>query len=240
MSTKILIGVLIALLAAAGWVIYSNNQTHQDQPEDAALTSVSFICGDGSHFIAEFPDDMRTLSVVIDGVTVRTLSAVAGAGTRFANAEYTYVFAGEDVTVTAHNFSTVCSQPLDPNLAPYNFGDPGEGNGTNDMAGAVTANIVGTWQSTDDEKFVRKFNGDGTMADLYDGAITATGTWTAFTADDQMNLAFTVEPHSVYLALTMADMPDEPLHFKVLKLTPEEVSLMYMERGGTLSFTKVE
>jgi hypothetical protein len=78
------------------------------------------------------------------------------------------------------------------------------------------------------------------MADLYDGAITATGTWSAFTTDDQPNVAFPVAPHTVYLTLTTRDMPDEPLHFQVTKLTPDELSLIYMERGGTLSFTKVE
>ncbi|MEX0917869.1 MAG: hypothetical protein WDZ93_01830 [Candidatus Paceibacterota bacterium] len=244
MHTKVLIGVLVALLAAAGWVIYLDNQRQlaDEQMNERATPSaaVSFICADNSYFIAEFPEAFDRVSIIVDGEVVRTLPRVDGDGQRFEDTQYVYVFAGEEVTVTnkADGSQTVCDQPFDPNNAPYNFGDAGEGAGDRqDAVDATRANIVGVWRSMDDASFTRTFSANGTVLDEYDDAVTSTGSWEMFVDTTAPDVAFTLEPDTVYLRI-MDDT--EAFHYTVSKLTPEELELIYMERGGALRFTRVE
>lgn len=247
MNTKILSVFVVALVVALGaWLYYSNGVPAGtiESTEDGFVLSASFTCADNSYFLAEFPD-ADNVNIIVDGEVVRTVPFASDtAGQRYEDDAYAYVFAGEEVTVTnkSTNAVTTCSQPQDPNLAPVNFGDAGEGPGSiqQDVRLIVTESIVGKWQSLEDAKFVREFQEGGTVRDWYDGTVVSTGTATAFTSNDALAVSFPLERDVVYIQLKMAGSQSETLNFKLNKLTPEELELTYMDRGGVLRFTYVE
>lgn len=262
-ASKLVNGIIVPASATSTGTMGAGNQPA------AWIPSASFGCKDNSHFIAQFPN-ASTLGVVVDGKIVRTVPRVSGDGQRYEDATYTYVFAGEEATVTnkAAKKTTTCEQPMDPNNAPMNFGDAGEGGagfatvsggsgtaGANggasstsnsgnmkpDTAALVTQNIVGTWKSGEDEKFTRVFGIDGTATDFYDGkAVTTGGKWRVFTGENPLKVSFPVEKDAVYIQMTVSGSQSDTLNFKLAKLTPEDLDLIYMERGNTNSFTRVK
>lgn len=250
MSTiKLIIALLV--LGAVGYGVYEYAKTHpapQTGSEGDFTPSVSFACKDNTHFIAEFPNAMTSLDVIVDGVTARTLPRATDVPPTYENADYKYVFAGEEATVTtkASGASTTCSQPQDPNNAPFNFGDAGEGGGAMmdggtkpDTVLVVSESIQGKWQSTDDSKFVREFKADGTVADSYSGKVDGTGTWKVFTKEKPLDVPFPIEAGASYVQLAMSGSGGYFLDFKITKLTPDTLQLIYLERGGVLNFKKI-
>jgi len=164
----------------------------------------------------------------------------------FEDASFKYVFAGEGVTVTdkAAGTSTTCSQPMDPNNAPVNFGDAGEGAGIQPAGSqpsavqVVSESILGKWMSTTDEKFVREFKA-GAVIDWYENEAVSQGTWKAFTQESAPELPYALEANTVYLELTMTGTQADKLYFKLVKLTPESLQLIYLDRGGMLEFAAI-
>lgn len=108
-----------------------------------------------------------------------------------------------------------------------------------DDSSAVSAGIIGVWQSMDDAKFVREFKADGTASDSYDTKAPTSDTWTVFTAATPLTVPFPLEAGAVYVQLTSVGDTKETLNFKVSKLTSTELELIYMDRGGALRFTRV-
>ena len=104
----------------------------------------------------------------------------------------------------------------------------------------VGESIVGKWQSTDDAKFAREFKADGTVVDSYDGKAVSSGMFTVFTKDKPAQTSFPLEADAVYVQLTMQGTQADNLNFKVVKLTPDELQLVYMDRGGVLNFKVVK
>jgi hypothetical protein len=244
MSTKIFLGIMLIILSVAGYVVY-NNYLAEEDAAPLTVEGISFMCEDGSHFIAEFSPDFASLNVVVDGVTTRSLTRASGDNARYEYSDQssTYLFAGEEVRVTNTETGevTTCQQPFDPNTAPYNFGDLGEGAGEEqDLALAVTENILGVWQSTDDDSFTREFRSGGIAIDSYEGETATEGIWTAFTSESDVETPFTQQPDVIYLEMRMGGGQDEILYFTVVKLTPEELDLTYLDRGGIMSFVSVE
>ena len=246
MNTKILAVLLVALVAALGAYFYYQGVPAGgvESTEGGFVLSASFACADNSYFIAEFPD-ANSVVISVDGTMVRTVPfANDTAGQRYEDDSIAYVFAGEEVTVTdkSTNATTTCSQPQDPNLAPVNFGDAGEGPGSvqQDVRLIVAESIVGKWKSTDDAKFVREFQEGGKVQDWYDGKVVSSGTATAFTSDNALAVSFPLERDVVYIQLKMSGSQAQTLNFKLNKLTPDELELTYMDRGGVLRFTYVE
>lgn len=291
MNTKTTIVILIILLVLVGWFAYdkgfkkgtlqnqiknsstlnsTNNPNTTADTNASRMLQVSFICKNNSHFIAEFPNDTE-LRVIVDGNLVRTLPRVTGDGQRFEDSTYIYVFAGEEASVTnkmakAGIKTTTCEQPRDPNNAPMNFGDAGEGgagfysntstkqgiavgepyggNISTDIAQIVSESIVGVWKSTQDSKFTREFTNAGVIIDYYEGKAVTTGTWVAFTNQKPLKVSFPLEKEAVYIQMTtvgnQAGIPDSVLNFKLTKLTPESLELIYMDRGGINTFTRIK
>ncbi len=249
---KIIIGVLLVLLAGAGWMLFGRGSDAALQEDAAAkraaqneatALSASMNCADGSHFVAEFPAD-DSLNILIDGNLVRKMPRVPGDGQRFEDSDYLYVFAGEEAQVTtkATQAITTCTQPFDANNAPMNFGDAGEGGGVKpDVSMIVGESIIGKWVSVDDAKFTREFKVGNVVTDLYDGKDATDGTSLVFTKDTAPNgLTVPLEENAAYMQLVMKGTPAETLNFKVGKLTPEELELVYLERGGVLRFTRAK
>jgi membrane-bound inhibitor of C-type lysozyme len=238
MNKLVLAFLSLVILAAGGWFFYSSNQT----AKAPVFVAVSFVCADNSHFVAEFPtEQMITVNIVVDGTQVRSLPKATGAGQRFEDSAYTYVFAGEEATVThkATNVSTTCSQPQDESNAPFNFGDAGEGAGSiqPDTALVVSEGIVGKWQSTEDAKFVREFKVGNIVVDSHDNKALATSTFAVFTKATAPTSTIPFEESAVYVQIKEGA---EFFTFKVAKLTPEELELIYMERGGTLTYKAIQ
>ncbi len=120
------------------------------------------------------------------------------------------------------------------------FGDDGEEGGTvTDTSVVVTQSILGTWRSTTDTKFVRDFKIGGVLADLYDGKTRTTGTWTVFTSLSvgAPKLAVPLEPGAVYAQIVEGT---QTLNFKITKITLESLVMVYLERGTTLSFSRID
>lgn len=245
---RLLILLCVALLVGGGWYAYqaqvaaTERMTQEATNEGESWTlTASFMCADGrTRFEASFiaADQLELLR---DGVAFRTLSRVDGPGQRFEDDEYLYVFAGEEVTVTtkASGTSIVCSQPFDANNAPVNFGDRGEGGGERqDVVLIVSESIVGRWDSANDAQFSRQFNNGYEVVDIYGGEVVSRGTFAVFTRERPLSTSFPLEEGVVYVQLRMTGVQGETLNFKLNKLTPEELELTYMERGGVLRFTR--
>ena len=231
----IILALAIAILIAGWYALVTRGPA--DAPEIEPLLAASFICEDENHFTAEFLEG-DLLRVVVAGEVARVLPKTAGDGQRYENDDYVYVFAGEEVSVTKKDDGSVttCMQPFDPNNAPVNFGDAAEGAGAGqDAAAAAAASLIGSWQSTEDTKFVRVFGEDGSTEDRYEGNVVAGGSWRLFTSADA-EVSFPVEEGAVYLVI---DDGTERLHFKIVSVTPERLELVYLERGGALTFTRI-
>ncbi|MEN9338265.1 MAG: hypothetical protein RIQ41_579 [Candidatus Parcubacteria bacterium] len=106
-----------------------------------------------------------------------------------------------------------------------------------DLAEVVSAQIVGVWQSNNDPKFSREFFADGSSIDYYDGTISSRDRWKAFTSEHPVATYSPLEANTPYLQMLTDD--NVALTFTVTKLTPEVLELIYLDRGGMLSFTKV-
>lgn len=105
-----------------------------------------------------------------------------------------------------------------------------------DVEPAAAQSLIGSWQSTEDAKFVRVFTEDGSTEDRYEGSVVAGGTWRLFTSANAPEVSFPIEEDTVYLVI---DDGTERLHFKVVSVTPERLELIYLERGGALSFIRI-
>jgi len=99
--------------------------------------------------------------------------------------------------------------------------------------------IIGTWQSTDDPKFTREFKSDGKVIDAYDGAVKESAlSWTIFTSSMPVD-GFSGEFEEGAVYLSIATLRKDELHFKIEQIDANNLVLIYLDRGGTLSFTKL-
>lgn len=108
-----------------------------------------------------------------------------------------------------------------------------------DPAMAAGSLIVGSWQSTDDTKFVREFKNGGVVTDLYDGKETSTDTFYVFSKVNPAPVSFPMEDGAVYIQI-VSNTDQSELNFKVDKITQDTLELTYMDRGGILTFTRVQ
>lgn len=106
-------------------------------------------------------------------------------------------------------------------------------------AATVMGNIIGSWRSDDDAAFIRDIRNDGTVVDRYEGGEDSEGLWMVFTKEIP-DTAFigVIEEGAVYLSLAMSE--DEKLYFKVTEADGESLELIYLDRGGKLSFHRVQ
>lgn len=233
------LAIMIVVLSIASYVAYTKLMEEDDLPLEQE--GISFICSDNTHFVAEFNPDFSEVNIVVDGVIKQNLDRVTADMPiyRYRSGDFTYTFAGEEASVMNEAIHTTitCNQPFDPNKAPYNFGDMGEDSGGTYIE--TRDSLKGTWQSVDDEKFIREFNSDGTATDKYEGEEDVSGAFEVFQSNTGVETPFPQEDNSLYLKMTMGEMADEVFYFKVGKITSEELELIYMDRGGVLRFKKI-
>lgn len=214
-----------------------------------------YNCDDGTQFTMTPADDMSAVrlesessklpkSIVLASAPAgETDSGQAGGGgpggQRFQAGNIIFVGAGEEVTITLPETVLHC-EPMPSAEAPFNFGDAGEGGGVKpDVALVVSESIVGKWQSLDDPLFVREFKDGNIATDWHDGVEVSSGSFTVFDKARAPELSFPLEENAVYIQMKMSGTQDDTLTFKLAKMTPEELELIYMERGGTLRFTNM-
>lgn len=104
-------------------------------------------------------------------------------------------------------------------------------------AAGTMANIIGKWQSTEDPKFIREILNDGSVIDRYE-AEEDSGLWMVFTKEiPDSAFTGTMEDGAVYLSIAMSE--DEKYYFQVTKVDAQSLELIYIDRGGVLSFNRV-
>jgi hypothetical protein len=107
--------------------------------------------------------------------------------------------------------------------------------------GTLHSALAGTWQSTDDTRFTREFDADGTSVDRYEGDTSATtaGRWMLFMGSKPpagtAGRAF--QPDVVYLRL---EQNGDVLLFALAGLSRSDMKMVYLERGNLLSFVRLK
>ena len=244
---KLLVWAVIIIIIIGGGYWYM--QSTSDSALSGDMGSYAYTCADGSAFSMTPAEDMSELSLMAGAGakfsgTIRL--AKMGDGNHFETTSGQLVVvsgAGEEMQLTVDNVMTVCNPVPSSDMAPWNWGDAGEGAGSiqPEVSLVVTESIQGKWQSTQDAKSVREFKADGTMVDIYDGKVVSTNLFVVFTkANAPKMVAFPIEENTVYIQATEKGTSEDTLNFKLVKLTPEELELVYMDRGGTLTYKLIK
>ncbi len=139
-----------------------------------------------------------------------------------------YFYSQKDATMESTNDSSI--------MADGDEGGPGSVKP--DTSLVVYESIQGKWQSNEDPKSAREFKDDGSVVDIYDGKVVSTGTYSAFVKTNApAGITLPLEDSAVYIQIKDASTS---LMFKLAKLTPEELELIYMDRGGMLTYKLVK
>lgn len=243
MNTKILSVLFIALIAALGAWFYFNPP--QQTGMGADMGEYAYQCENGSQFSMSPSESMAEVmlfagsqGMFTGAVTVHKM----GDGNHYEAGNIVFSGAGEEVYLEVGSESTTCNPVPSQDMAPWNWGDAAEGGGSvqPDASLVVSESIVGKWKSVDDPKFIREFKGSDVVIDWYDGKQVSSGLFVAFEKKNAPEVAFPLQDDRVYLQLTMTGSQADTLTFSVNKLTPEELELTYMDRGGVLRFTYVQ
>ena len=108
-----------------------------------------------------------------------------------------------------------------------------------DTAAVASNSIVGTWKSVEDAKFTRTIYENGQYKDAYEGQPSAdmSGPWVTFTSENApSDFPYPVDAGATYLQL---DSGKDALYFKITKVTDKDLELIYLNRGGALTFTRI-
>ncbi len=243
MANKLLIITLLIIITVATVIIYTRSQ-EQKITEPTSSNQVSFICSENNGFIAEFNDAFDKLKIIERGEVTKELNKISDTPLTFADNYFSYIFVGENVQVLnlATGEISICNQPFDPNNAPYHFGDgltESENVQTSEIS-ILSQNIIGRWQSLDDESFTRTFsnNTSQTVVDSYNNE-NSDGYWVIFDKSSAVETPFEIETGETYLELFFSESPEEKFYYKITKLNPEELELIYMNNGGVLRFKSI-
>ena len=103
---------------------------------------------------------------------------------------------------------------------------------------SVSYLLAGKWRSLEDEKFEREFLQDGRVFDYYEGQENVDqGQWVVFRGDDPVKpFPYPVESKEYYLSISLNT---EYLFFKIADIESDKLDLIYLDRGGVLTFERV-
>jgi len=245
-NTYLLLAITAVIIIGGFWFISNSSAPEETVSEEMEQATYTYSCDSGAGFTMSHSGDLSTIVIVpSDGSPFgqTTLTSVAsGAGARFEGDGVVFIGAGEEVQLTAGGVTHVCNPLPSQDEAPFNFGDAGEGGGVKqDVSLIVSENILGSWRSVEDEKFVREFRRDGVVVDFYDSEEVSTGLWVAFERGvNAPEVAFPLKGNTVYIQMTEEGTQADTLNFELVKLTPERLDLIYLDRGGALSFRKIQ
>lgn len=211
-----------------------------------SMGTYAYVCEGGVEFMMEPSSDMSSIELTPGANATFAKTQLARvesfAGARFEGGNMMFTGAGEEVQLAVGGGTLVCNPKPNPDMAPWNWGDAGEGAGSvkQPVELIVSESIVGKWQSNEDAKFVREFKDGGIASDWYDNETVSEGSWKVFTKENPVEVSFPLEANVVYIQMTMQGTQGDTLNFKLVKLTPEVLELIYMDRGGTLTFKAVQ
>jgi len=99
--------------------------------------------------------------------------------------------------------------------------------------------IIGTWQSKQDSRFMRAFMADGTVTDSYEGVdeATMTGTWSIVADPSLEQQGLPAVGDSRVLKI---QFPEEVLYFAITGLSATDLSMIYLMGNGSLEFTRIQ
>lgn len=244
---KVIMWVVLIIIIIGGGYWYMQSQASDSMMKAGDMGSYAYTCDSGESFTMTPSQDVSevSLSAASEGLFTGSVRlAKMGEGVHFETTSGDLIVlsgAGEEVQLTAGDKTHICNLVPSSDMAPWNWGDAGEGAGAEqDISLAVSQNIVGRWQSTQDTKSVRVFKSDYTVDDIYDGKVVSTSLWVAFTKLNAPEIVFPLEDDAVYVQITENGTVTDTLTFKVTKLTPEELELIYMDRGGALTYKSVK
>lgn len=108
---------------------------------------------------------------------------------------------------------------------------------TPDTAAGAAPALTGTWQSTDDSRFIREFRAQGEVVDTYTGMDDATtiGTWALVPESGYASLPVPATDYPV-VQLTFAE---EALFFGIAEVTADSLVLINYSGNGVLTFERV-
>lgn len=237
------VAVLAIILIGGYWYVQQGGMG----AAESDMGTYAYTCANGSQFTMSPSSDMASLKLEAgsQGMFTGSVTLVKmGDGAHYETTSGTLITfggAGEEVQFAVGSATTTCNPVPSTESPPWNWGDAGEGGGVKqDVALIVSESIVGKWQSTEDAKFVREFKSDFTAQDWYEGKKVSSGLWVAFTKLTAPEISFPLEEDAVYVQMTMQGTQADTLNFKLTKLTPEELELIYMDRGGVLKFRSIK
>ena len=234
---------LIIIIGGGFWLI-TNSKTAVPVADD--LGTYAYVCDNGSEFTMAHgfrrrvhPPYTRYWRDLLHGDACESR---VDRYARFEGGGVVFIGAGEGVQLTTGGATFVCNPKPNPDSPPWNWGDAGEGGGVKqDAVLIVSESIVGKWQSVDDTKFTREFKAGGVVEDRYENKVVSSGLWVAFEKGiNAPEVPYPLEGDVVYIQMTMSGTQADTLNFKLTKLTPEELELIYMDRGGVLKFKLVQ
>lgn len=257
MNNTVVVGIILLVIIIGGGYWYMQNQAgsadmsaDQNAQVQDDLGTYAYRCDNGSEFTMSPSSDMTSIELEAGSQGAFTGTVTLGQKESSAGARYegnlmgsniAFVGAGEEVQLTLGNELMICNPVPSQDMAPWNWGDAGEGGGVKqDLTVIVGESIVGKWQDTTDAKFVREFKDGGKAIDMYDGKSVSSGTFTVFSKEKPITVSFPLQADTVYVQMTMQGTQAEKLNFKINRLTPEVLELTYMDRGGVLMFKAVQ
>lgn len=240
-----IVGIVAAVIVAGGgWYFYTHKAVVAPTYSDTGV--YAYACDNGSQFSMTPTEDMSSIKLTpgvgASFVETTLMQKDSSAGARYEGGVLVFVGAGEGVALTVGQTTLNCNPQPSQEMAPFNWGDAGEGGGVKqDTSLIVTENMIGKWQSVDDAKFVREFKSGDAVTDWYENKSMSDGLWVAFTKEKAPKVfPYPMDDSSVYLQMTMTGTQADTLDFKITKVTPEELELIYLTRGGTLKFKRVQ
>jgi hypothetical protein len=241
---KLFLGLVVIIIAAGGWWFMNNKAPAGESAQD--FGTYSYECDENVKFTMTPSADMSSIRVAPAGggayPPVSTLTKKEGTNARYEGNGVLFSGNGETVTLGEGDSAINCSPVPNPDSPPFNFGDgDAAGSVKQDTSLIVSESIQGKWQSTEDAKFVREFKADSVVEDWHDGKVVTSGLFVVFTkANAPKMVAFPIEENAVYIQMTTKGTQADTLNFKLVKMTSDELELIYMDRGGSLKFTRVQ
>lgn len=96
--------------------------------------------------------------------------------------------------------------------------------------------VIGTWQSVDNSKFLREFQSDGTMIDVYDNQIIDEAVWSPFTKNNPVATEYPLEPGAIYIQTTGKNGIQQ---MKIVSVASSSLELLYLGQTKTVKFIRL-
>jgi hypothetical protein len=127
--TKTAIGVVAALIVAGGgWYWYMVAQTHE--AADGTFGTYAYTCDNGIRFEMTLSSDNPSVVLKAQGAapfSEVTLEQKSASTYATSEGEVALVGDGEKITLTVGAATMVCNPVPSQDMAPFNWGDAGEG-----------------------------------------------------------------------------------------------------------------